>query len=220
MANNLNFFRRQTWNGNTPLTGLQQVLLASRAMPGMPAIPLSGLNATDRAFVDAAYFPFEINLVNPQRLLLGSGLLGGGIYESMNMGDIIADVSPIGMGKVLAVAYGASNNVDAAYFADSNGDIWKSDNRIPARVFVRTNFNLTPETGNPLDIMIDPNDFNKVYAIDSRHVIMSSDAGMNWTNITGNLTSSAGALTSELRSITLTPGIVGDSIVLVGGNFD
>ncbi len=212
MSNNLTGFIRRTFdNTNTQVGATANVQLASAATP---AVALSGLNATDAGFTGFFFFPYEVNATDSNRLLLGSQV-SGGLYESANMGDVIADVTPAGMGPVTSVAYGATNNADAAYVTDTNGDVWVRTTATGA--FTRTNFDATPGTGIPLDVIMDPNDFNIVYVVDANGVFQSTNAGGAWTELSENL----GLLNSplNLRSVALVQNTAapGDGVLLVGG---
>jgi photosystem II stability/assembly factor-like uncharacterized protein len=122
----------------------------------------------------------------------------GTVYESTNAG-IAANTAavtwtqvPTGAGFVSGNAIAAGgrrngiDNPDVLYVASGN------------QIFLRTTAGgtLNATAGQPagagsiIDIALDPNDWNTAFVTDGIRVYMTTDAGTNWTNVTGNLNNS------------------------------
>src|SRR5262249_17525696 len=74
------------------------------------------------------------------------------------------------------------------------------------------------------DIVLDPQDWRHVFVLRGNEVWVTDDVtdlrANPFTNITANLFGGPGALTTQVRTITLfdtTPGVADDSILLAGG---
>ena len=174
----------------------------------LPALTLTGGGS---AMIARFKTPVEVNANDPNRLLfMGSN----SIYESSDQGSTIVEIGAgLGAGNVLedAIAYGTTANADALYLGSSD------------RIYVRTTNggSLTQSaaypgtsTGDPVrDVVMNPGDFNHAFAIDSNQVFETTDAGVNWAEVTGDIMSKAGA---GLRSIVFIPGSTG--AVAIGSN--
>jgi hypothetical protein len=154
------------------------------------------------------YTPLELNTVDPTRLLLGTM---GGLSESLNQGNTATIVpgAAVTANSDAAMVYGHPNNPDLIYVGAGN------------RVFVRTTAggNLAPTAGAfpggmVFGIAVDPADENIVYAIGDASVFESVDGGVDWTDITGNITADGAG---TFRAIAFIPSAIGGRIV-VGTN--
>ena len=107
LANNFSQFERNRFtNANVALAPTNVLLRSSIA-----AANLSGLNAADAGFTGFAPMPFALNSVDPQLMMLGFN----GLYEDADTtaangfaGDVIANITPVGLGsgQFSAIAYG------------------------------------------------------------------------------------------------------------------
>ncbi|MEI7837018.1 MAG: hypothetical protein WCK05_11510, partial [Planctomycetota bacterium] len=197
MGNNFGTFQRRVYDSGNSLDS------------GPTQLTLTNLNATDTAFAGFSVFPYEVSRFDAARLVIG----GNGLYESTDWGDTLTVLNPGGQTGVSAIAYGGMQgglvNADVLYVGVNN------------RVYVRTTGGgaLTqlaayPGTG-PQDIVMDPDDWQRVYVVDATSAYFSPDAGATWTTISGNLASLASNLqTVEIYSPTTTPG---DEVLMVGG---
>jgi uncharacterized repeat protein (TIGR01451 family) len=135
----------------------------------------------------------------------------GGLSESLNQGNTATIVpgAAVTANSDAAMVYGHPNNPDLIYVGAGN------------RVFVRTTAggNLAPTAGAfpggmVFGIAVDPADENIVYAIGDASVFESVDGGVDWTDITGNITADGAG---TFRAIAFIPSAIGGRIV-VGTN--
>jgi photosystem II stability/assembly factor-like uncharacterized protein len=166
--------------------------------------------------------PFELNTIDPKRMLIGTQFL----YESFDRGDHLDRLAGgANIGQVTALAAGGRlhgvDNPDVAYVG-TMGD---------AKLLLRTRANgaFRPlkayPGGTPLDIAVEPRNWHRAYVVDSNnHVWATFNGGKSWRNITGNLKS----LTPSLRVAAGDPSLrtvavigpksgPGSGTVLVGG---
>lgn len=185
---NLGGFRRQVYNAANAFVSSTNVGLTSAGNPLTPQ------------FVT----PLALNVTDETRLIIGGG---NSVYESADQGDNITEINGPGANRN-AMAYGHVNNPDLIVVGSG------------ARVFMRTTAggSLTATsaafaTGAVVDVVLDPADENNIYAISTTNVYQSTDAGANWTDITGDLDEQAG----NYRSLEYVSGVTYDRL-LVGTN--
>ena len=154
--------------------------------------------------------PIALNNVSPTRLVIG-GL--NSVYESLDEGWTISEVGPGIIAGRHSIAYGATGNADMLYVGA--GD----------RMYVRTAAALSPliqsttypgtGTNRRVEgVTINHSNPQNAFVIDASNVYRTGDAGVSWTNITGNLlTLNPGALSSVAMS-TSNP----DGSVIVGSD--
>lgn len=186
-SQNLGGFRRSQYSAlNT--------LLANLAMPG--------LAAGDPQFVT----PIELNVTNPGRLLIG-GL--NNLYESSNANSGSPTLTSLGApgSNRNAVAYGAANDPDAIYVG-KNAAIFK---RVGAAGAITATTALPAGAAAITDVAIDPDNSQRVYAIDDNQVFRSTDGGTTWADVTGNLPTVSAA---DFRSVEYIANTEGDGIVI------
>ena len=129
--------------------------------------------------------PIKLNSINPQRLVIAAA---NGLYESFDQGETVSEIGP-GITTGSGLAYGGYlegvSNPDILYVASSSG---------ATGVFVRTNAGgaLTrtpaPYPGTtPIDVALVLNNYQTFFVIDSESVFASTNLGLSWSNITGNL---------------------------------
>jgi hypothetical protein len=149
-----------------------------------PALTVTGGGA---AFQPQFYTPIRINAINPMRIVIAGA---NDIYESSDGGNTITQLTPAvvvndGFSHI-AIAYGGradgTNNPDLLYAAQ-NAQIFLRTAPPPAPLAAVT----SPGAANIVGIVVDPNDYTSVYAIDASHVFHSTASGSSWTDITGNL---------------------------------
>lgn len=136
--------------------------------------------------------PVQINSVEPERLLIGGA---NSLYETLDQGDTISEIGPgvyaVGIGRQ-PLAYGHPDNPDVVY--SGNIDSIAVRTGPPGSPVVnRPSF---PGTGTGLTIRgiaIDPFDHETAYVANGNDVYVTTDAGLTWSSVTGNL-ASTGAL--------------------------
>jgi hypothetical protein len=139
---------------------------------------LPGLLAGDPQFVT----PFELNVTNDSRLLVGGA---NNLYESSNINSGAPALTSIGApgANRQAIAYGASNDPDALYVGKASA-VWKRSGA--AGAIVQTTA-LPAGAAAITDVTMDPTNSARVYAVDDNQVFASTDGGTSWTDVTGNL---------------------------------
>jgi RTX calcium-binding nonapeptide repeat (4 copies) len=165
------------------------VLLSSPATPGDW---LSGLNDADFAFANSPAFngvPFVLNDIDPKRLLIGRT----GLYESLNQGDTIRNITPAGMPMVTALAYGGFDgivpNADLAYVG-AGPNLYLRTSATSGFQKLTGYATFAKGAGTVASIAIDPFDWHSAYIITGQHVFRGTGVGTRseaWTEITGNL---------------------------------
>lgn len=189
---NLGFFRRREYDATN--TFINETIINTTGI------------VTDPQFVT----PLALNAVNAQRLIIGGS---DNIYESLNQGDTINQIAPVGANRGPTIAYGGFIG------ANPNPDVlWVGGGVTGNQVFLRT----TP--GGPLNptnyggdevrgVFLDPNDWRIAFVIDSDQVFMTEDAGATYIDITG-----AASFDMDLRSITYIEGTTTDALLVGGRN--
>jgi hypothetical protein len=148
-------------------------------------IKTTGINTSDPG---EFYIPYIMDPVNPQRLLLGTNR----VYETTNRGDLWTPIS-----TPMTAGWTSSRNITA--LAAAATDVNTIYAAAGPQVFVTTNrgtaWNLRstglPGGGDITDILVDPTNSQIAYAVreifGGGHVFRTTDGGMNWTDISGNL---------------------------------
>ncbi len=169
------FSRRQYTSGNV-LTG----------STGMPSI-------ADPQFVT----PIELNTANSARMLIGGV---NSIYESTNINGVGPTLTSLGGPGTNrgAIIYGGNTDAEAAYVG-KNAAVFKRS----GSTFVATSA-LPAGAAAVSDVSMDPDQPQRVFAIDDNQVFRSIDGGTTWTDITGNLTSISSL---DFRTIAYIPAI-------------
>ena len=152
--------------------------------------------------------PYVLNAISSNRMLLGTSIL----YESYNDGDSLTPLGSMGGSPITALAYGGRSggvaNAEVAWVG--------AGATLNLRTTAGGPFSATAYAGgNIVDIAIDPDEWKKAYVIDNAgQVFMTADQGVNWRNITGDLSTYAGTLrTIEVVKPAATPG---KEVVLIG----
>jgi len=200
---NFGGFSRGTYNA----TGTEVGFAASPALMIMAGtgtgMTLSQFEGQGLSFIQ----PFLLNLIDPRRIIIGTGSdrsPQGNIYESLDGGENLTNLGPAGG----TVGNGSSSGSSPlAYGSRLNGTAFPDvfyvgvGNKILHRV--GAGGAITPLT-YPGDvvrgIVMDPQDYRRVFVLDSVNKIYgSTNEGATWTDLTGNL----GTLTNDVRAIEL-----------------
>lgn len=149
--------------------------------------------------------PLALNVVDPTRLIIGGA---NSVYESFDQGDNVSEITGPGANRN-AMAYGHAANPDVIWIGSGSA------------VFVRTTAagNLVATAGAfpggfVRDVLLDPADVNTVYAVDFDQVFQTTDGGVSWNDITGDL-ADTGA--EDFRSLEYAESGANDRLV-VGTN--
>ena len=220
-SNNFSFFFRNTTYPLVPANDVGLKLAGSVT----PAVQFSGLNAADKASANPAATtsendPFVLNTNNPTRILIGRT----GLYEGSgpNTGDIIADITPAGMGTASALIYGGfragAAQPNIIVVGDSAGQLNFRGESGAAFTAVAG-----PGAGAITSLAVDPQDWRRVYVVQGSNVYVTADITNIATNPFSDITNNLG--TADLSGGTLTavalfdntPAAAGDSIPLVAG---
>ena len=182
---NLGAFARRVYNSSNQLLSTNY-----------PSLTL--INGSDPMAVQFVT-PVELNVIESQRLIFGAS---NGIYESQDEGATINRLSSTGVSSALGgntMVFGGRkdgiNNADFIFAALSGSQT----------VGVRTSASgeiieySTPADSSLRGVAADPDDWNRLFIIDQDQVFMSTDAGVNWTDITGDLP--AGFTTVDLHAL-------------------
>jgi hypothetical protein len=224
--------------------------LVALASPSSPTGLYSGLNPTDQNVMNSGgefFAPYTLDalsgITDPEPMLYGMT----GIYESVDGGDTVTNVSPPGTsGVVTAIAYGSTNSGLAAYFTTAQGAPNQNPSG-PGQIWVRNDLGQSlpsqtfallppPNWGNAyaLKIAMDPLDYHYAYVLDSSNEVWQLqfiDNGQPttngevvpaqqvvWNNITGNLATLASIDgTVQLASLDIYHPPGANPVVLVGG---
>lgn len=160
----------------------------------MPQIP-------DTQFVT----PFEINVVDRNRMLVGGA---NNIYESNSLttpSPQLVNLGPPGTNRN-AIAFGAAGDASAAYVG-KDAVVYRRQ----VNAFVATG-TLPAGVNTITDVAMDPDDSQRVFAIDDNQVFRSINGGSSWQDVTGNL---PGISAQDFHTIEYIPDAVGD-LVAVG----
>ncbi|TWT59616.1 choice-of-anchor Q domain-containing protein [Rubinisphaera italica] len=191
---NLGGFRRTTWNAANTQIGV-----------AFPALTVT----SGSALIPQFSTPVELNRIDPRRMIIHGA---NGLYESLNQGNTIAQVGATAFAGFLqnAVDYGGFQNGVAnadVFYAGVSDDVAVRTTMGGAVAFRDPNTN---DSSDILDVIMNTEDWSNVFAIDSNQVYQSVDAGVTWTDITGNLMSIAG---NAIQTIEYVSGVL-----VVGGN--
>ncbi len=162
-----------------------------------------GLVVTDPQFVT----PIALNAVNPLRLIIGGS---GNVYESLDQGDTINQISANGVNEGPNIAYGGFRNgqpnPEILWIGSGNRVLLRS---VPSGVLNATNY----AGGEVRGIFLDPDDWMTAFVIDSDQIFMTTNGGNTFTDITGPTT-----FDGDLRSITYIEGTTTDALLVGGDN--
>jgi Ca2+-binding RTX toxin-like protein len=163
--------------------------------------------------------PYLLNAVAPSRMLIGTDTL----YESTDQGQNLKKLQKVG--TVVAMAYGGSFTADpdptkrakanVAYVATIDNKLFVRDDTGGSNVAAAGSFKQVEFPGNSTikDIVLDPDDWHKVYVVKADKVYFNANAGKKgeWKDLTANLPT----LTTELGGLDLRT----IEFIRNGGNF-
>jgi hypothetical protein len=166
-------------------------LVSNTALPG---------GVTDPQFVT----PVEVNAADSARVLIGGA---NTLYEINNATSTPPTLTVVGApgANRNAMAYGAAGAPDAAYVGRGtqvfrrNGASFVATSALPAGASTIT------------DVVLDPTNPDRVFAIDDNQVFRSTDGGVTWTDVTGNLTTLSSL---DFRTIEFVPRGGGDLVAI------
>lgn len=178
----------------------RRIFDASNNQVSSAGVNTSGISA-------AFYSPIRINAVNSERLIVGGF---SGVFESPDRGDTFNMISGQTINSVgeHPIAYGTSDNEDALYIGSVN-DVYIRTGAPPASLDQSQNY---PGGTTVVDISMDPDDHTEAFVADTGRVFRTTNAGQNWTEITGNLASLGGG---TISSMTFAKSVSGE-LVIVG----
>ncbi len=169
---------------------------------------LAVVGPSGEKFEGQFYTPLELNQVDPRRLIIGGARQ---VYELSDQGDTIEELEPpLAMNSPETVAYGGAGNPDMLYIG-AGKKVFVRSAPPPAPLVRAASY---PGTREITGIAIDPRDPNTAFVIDFADVFRTSDGGISWTKVSGNLASYDPDI---LRSVVYSPDINGGSVV-VGTN--
>lgn len=189
-------FRRRTYD--TANTFLTQVFPALTVVVGAPLT---------RQF----YTPVEVNNVTPTRLVIGGA---NAVYESMDQGDTISQITPAitaNGGGPHSLAYGATGNADMLYVGSGN-QVFVRTAAPPAALIQSIAY---PATGFVTGVTINNTDPQNAFVVDATNVYRTGDAGGSWTNVTGNLLTLA---PGTIRSVAFSTADAAGSVIVGSDN--
>ena len=189
-SQNLGGFSRATYDTNNALIGAV----------AFPALTVQGGGP---ALLPQFITPVVVNKVNAARLIIGGTsranplpVVTGAAYESLDRGDTITALTPgspvngnggNGIFSANPIAYGGFRagvpNADVLYYGSGNTVKVRTVAATPLADTARPPF----AAGNVISIVLDSNNWQRVFVTDGRNVVVSNDSGANWTDITGNL---------------------------------
>ncbi len=192
----LGAFNRTFWDAGNNFLGFD-----------FPALtPLGGGAPPAGSFVT----PVELNAVDPNRLVIGAG---NSFYESFDRGDTVTEIAPglvaNNSGRA-PVAYGAGTNV-AALYVGSVDRLFVRTAPHPAPLLQSLAFPGTGSGRRLADIALDPANANAAFVADDGRVFTSANAGVSWSDITGNLLA---LVPGRLRTLAYVETSFGDGLVV------
>ncbi|MDA1053538.1 MAG: hypothetical protein O3C40_24070, partial [Planctomycetota bacterium] len=222
---NLGDFRRQEFDSNGNLKPGTNVALT---------LTVNGTGKTLRAIPEAKvqmYQPYAINSVQPSRIIFGTGdsKNGDGYLFESNGGNTLTALGGVNtnngisfntsVGVVSALAYGGTSNgqanADVLYVGTAGGIVQFRQNVSGSPVSVGPP---SAKVAKPLkairDIVLDPQEYKTAFVIDTDNVYRTTNAGSNWSLITGNLPKITQGNSPDLHSITFIEGDFTDYIVV------
>lgn len=179
---NFGGFNRSYWNSSGSMTKTEY-----------PALVVNGSGGKDLYAVDkniGFYQQFQLNRVDPSRLVIPTQ----SVYVSTDRGETLADVTGSTNQTLTAVAYGGrksgSANPDLLYFGGPGNANYLSGAKLFA---IKSSGGAVSaiaayKGSTPKDIAVDPNDYDSIFVLDdSGKVWGTSNGGVSWTNLTGDL---------------------------------
>jgi len=186
----LGSLRRRTVNASNVVT--------STAFPARTVISGPALSAQ-------FYTPIAANEASATRLLIGAA---NGVYESFDRGDTIRQISTrtVNQFRGSPLHYGIPGNPELIYLGSGADLLLRSAASTPLAV-------ISSLPGTVIDVAIDPDAPQQLFAMTSTTVNFSSNSGAAFANITGSL---LGFSPGALRTLAFIPTI--DDALVVGSD--
>jgi hypothetical protein len=208
---NLASFNRTTWNAaNTRISGFTLV--------GLNIVSGTGTGMTLFQFDKNIQFynPFTINAINTTRMLIGTA----NIYESMNQGDSLTNLGFTGQfiggqaGWGRPMAYGSRLN------GTPNPDVFYvgAGSNLLHRVILGgpiTTLSAYPGT-TIITVAMNPQNYRQVFVVDANSRVWGSfDEGTSWIELTANLPSLTGLVTT--LEVFAPDATIRNTVLIAGG---
>ncbi len=192
-----------------PLSGFRYI--SSQNLGGFRRVRFSNANAQQASLglpniADPQFVtPIELNRANKARMLIGGVST---LYESININTAAPILAPLGGpgANRNAMVFGSHTDANVAYVG-KNAAVFK----LTLGVFAATGA-LPAGAATVTDVTMDPDDPNRVFAVDDNQVFRSINGGATWQDVTGNLTSMSSL---DFRTIEFIADLDGD-VVAVG----
>ena len=205
-SQNLGGFTRRSYDQNN-------VQLATNTAPMTPPTCAGGTPCFTPSWPFTT--PFTVNAAAANRIVVGGS---NGVFESADQGQNavqLLDGSGTAVPRVNSggstdpIAAGADGNADALYVG-ANDDVWVRTSGGFGGAMTQTDPSAT-RGGNIVDVVISPSDDQTAFAIDAGAVFWTANAGTDWTDVTGNLTT---ATTNILRSIAFSTSNTAGAVIV------
>lgn len=152
--------------------------------------------------------PIATNAVEGSRLIIQDS---NRVFESLDQGNTLTAIGSFGTTSIEqnAIAYGGKLNG-----INSPNVLWVGS---ASDVFVRTTATLARTIADPTsntvrDLAVDPNQYTRAAVLTASEILLTSNLGDSWTNITGDLSAKA----ESFRSIVYVPA--GSGFLVAGTN--
>ena len=153
------------------------------------------------SFTPQFYTPIKANSVEGGRLLLACA---DSVYESLDKGDNLTKIGTPLMTSCSCIVYGGKKGAtlcpDLVYACKGHRVFLRSPGSSPTSFVSRNPFLSTHKYSRIVDISVDPRDWERAFIVSvspnplsssqMSQVHMTTDAGLNWIDITGNLATS------------------------------
>lgn len=160
-----------------------RVMDAANNQVGATVFPALNTGA-DPAVAPQFVTPLAVNNVVGDRLVIGGA---NGAYESTDRGENLTQVGTTIVNRN-AIDYGGrrdgADNPDVLYVGSGSQVLARTATTFGALAATAA---LPPGVGTIVDVLMHPEDWTTVFALDNDQVFQSTDAGGTWDDITGNL---------------------------------
>jgi len=207
-------------NSQIQINFRREVYDAANNRIGDPVFPALTVVGGGAPLQTGFFIPVKLNAIDPTRLVIAGA---NSVYESFDQGNTITELDGPGANEA-AMAYGGRSggvdNPDVLYVGfntDSNPSV--------PTVFLRTTAGaaLTQTAALPTnspsgiilrDVVMDSDDWRSAYVVVDNQVFRTTNAGVSWTDITGNLTQFGAG---KFKTTVFVAGATND-LLLVGTN--
>ena len=190
-SQNLLNFRRVDASGNSYKLDVEQ-------NPVEEMKKVVKLESSNSTFRPQFYTPIKANSVEGGRLLLACA---DSVYESLDKGDTLTKIGTSLMTLCSCIVYGGKKGAtlcpDLVYACKGHRVFLRSPGSSPTSFVSRNPFLSTHKYSRIVDISVDPRDWERAFIVSvspnplssgqMSQVHMTTDAGVNWIDITGTL---------------------------------